>query len=314
MPEIIQIEGDLVKVLQTELIREAKLADLLPHIENRPPITIGPLPKSAIYVHWDESDPKNKRVQFICEQTPGVKNARYNQRRYAISIPWTYWVIDFSTAGNPTDSKVPWTLQNSRIYWAREQVKDLDSMVGTALVPNCDTRGGICYGSTGVPANLPLGVRVDRLIAEFWQTTFTHDSGTGSPWQSETGSTSWARWDRESKADPNAWMKFPEWDDKKAQEGRGRIVQKSLRSLLGSIHDRTRPIEVEGMIPDMVMPFTFGRAEEYARTWTPVDRHRMFVALQNLQADDPAAVEAPAAPAGPIIDDDLGGEVIPDGQ
>lgn len=315
MPEIIQIEGDLVKVLQTELVREAKLVDLLPHIENRPPITIGPLPKSAIYVHWDESNAKNKRVQLICEQTPGLKNPRYNDRRYVISVPWTYWVIDMVTAGNPHDTTVPWQMENSRIFWAREQVVNLDSMIATAMVPNCDARGGICYGSTGVPASLPLGVRIDRLISEFWQTTFTHDSGTGSPWQSETRSTSWARWDRESRADPNAWMKFPEWENtvEPNRAGQGRIAQFTLRSILGSTHDRTRPVQLEGTIPDMVFPFTFGRAEEYARTWTPVDRHRMLVALQNLQADNPAAIEAPEAGGAPAADD-LGGELIPAGQ
>lgn len=309
MPEIIQIEGDLVRVYNQEVVREARLNDLLPHLEHRPPITIGPIPMSARFIHWDESDPQRKTVQIICEQTPGNKTTIYNQRRYVISVPWTYWIFDFRTAGNPLDVTAPWAMQNSRIFWARERVVSLQSEVRRALIPNCDTQGGICYGNTGVPAHLPLDVRVDRLISEFWQTQFTHDSGTGSPWQSETGSNSWRRWDQESRANPNAWTMFPEWDPTVGRDNHGRMPAFVLADLLGKDQRRAAAVTVEGAIPDMITPMTFGRAEEWAAALTPVDRHRLFTALQNMQADDPGALVAPP-PAVELADDDLGGEPI----
>lgn len=308
MPEIIQIEGDLVRVYNQEMMREARLQDLLPHIESRPPITIGPLPTSARFVHWDESDARRKRVQMICEQMPGNKTTRYGNRRYVISVPWTYWVLDFTTAGNPLDTNAAWQMTNSRIYWARERITSLQSEVRRALIPNCDTLGGICYGNTGVPANLPLDVRVDRLISEFWQTEFTHDSGTGSPWQSETNTSSWARWDRESRANPNAWTLFPEWDETVGTDGRGKMPSMTMMSQLGR-HERAVAVNVEGAIRDLPRPMTFMRAEEWAQQYTPVERHRLFVALQNLHADDPAAMTPPPAEAA-VVDDDLGGEPI----
>jgi hypothetical protein len=315
VPQILEVEGELVRLVQKDIIEEGRLQDMLPFLENRPPITIGILPKSAIIVHWDESNAKQKRAQFLCELAPGLRSARYNERRYQISIPWTYFLFDYTTASHPTDDQIAWQRTNNRIFWAKEPVKNFDSMLGTALVPNCDQFGGICYGDTGVDARLPIGVQMDRLVHEFYSTTFTHDSGTGSPWQSETNNDNWARWDRESRANPNAWQTMPEWEtDEAVGTGRRRpararfITYKTVREILGTLHDRTQPIQVEGMIPEMVMPFTFGRAEEWLGSLTAVDRHRLLTALTNMQADNPGVVEAP--PAVAVGADDLGGEPI----
>lgn len=305
MTQIIQIEGELVRVLETTLLREARLEDVLPHIETAKPITAGMLPKSALFIHWDETDPMNRRVQLFCEQSPGVRTSVWNNRRFVLSIPWTYYLFDFFVKGTPNDNTHPWALRDSRVYWAKEPVSGLDSKIYTALVPNCDTQGGICWGSTGVQGNLPLGVRVDRTISEFYQSVFTHSNGAGSPWQSVTGKDNWAMWDKESKKDPAAWMKFPEWEDRKS----GIMREMTVKDVLGSYHDRTKPIEVESAIPEMVTPMTFGRSEEWLKGITAVDRHRLFVALTNMQADEPATMEPPPA-AETFDENDLGGELI----
>ena len=312
MPEEITIVGDLVQVHNRELVRESRLVDFLPFIENRPPLTIGKLPKTAAFVYWDESDPKNKRVKLLVELAPAVRTCRYVDRRYTLSIPWTYFLFEYSTAGNPNDIRTPWELRQNRIYWARNEVLDLDSQLATALVPNCDDRGTICYGNTGVDASLPLNVRIDRTVSEFYHTTFMHDSGTGSPWQSETNSHTWARWHRETAEDPAAWMKFPEWETEVARPNHGRITYTTARDVLALREQRPSVINVEGTIPDLPMPFTFGRAEEWltAQVTEPTDRHRLLVALQNLQADTPAAVVAPPRVRARDIDDELGGEPI----
>jgi hypothetical protein len=297
VPERIIIEGSLVRTEHYEPGVEARLVDLLPHIEARPPITVGLLPKSAVMFHWDESNAKNKRVQFLCEMTPGVKTSNYNNRALAISLPWTYFLFDFTTSGNPLDGHTLWTHTNSRVYWAREQVTSLQSEIGTALVPNCDTAGAICYGTTAVDANLPLGVRVDRLVDEFYRSQFTHDSGTGSPWSSETGEVSWDRWVKETALDRQAWTKFPEWETGGRARGRGgyTIEKRTVGTVLGSQHDRFQPIQLTGTIPDLIEPMTFGRAEEWLNGLTPESRERLEVAMNNLKGDPPAAEPEPAA-------------------
>lgn len=304
MAQIIQIEGDLVRYLETNLIREARLEDVLPHIETKKPVTIGMLPKSALFAYWDESNPMDRRVQLLCEQSPGVRTAIWNGRKFVLSIPWTYYLFDFRVKGNP-DEKHPWVMYNSRVFWAKEQITGMESELRTALVPNCDETGGICWGSTGIQGNLPLGVRVDRTINDFYQSVFTHSNGAGSPYQSETGKDNWAKWDRESRKDPSAFMKFPEWDKDKS----GLMRRMTVADVLGTYHDRTAPIQVESAIPEMVTPMTFGRSEEWLNGITAVDRHRLFVALTNMKADEPATMEAP--PATEAFDpNELGGEPI----
>jgi hypothetical protein len=315
VPRQLIIEGELVREVDVTVLRETRLADMMPFIAESKPLIIGRLPKSAIIVGWDETDPRRKRASFLCEVMPGVRNMRYNNRRYNISLPWTYFLFDFTTPGDPADGNALWAPENQRIYWAREQVTSLDSRVGTALIPNCDTAGGICYGTTGVPGDIRLDIRVDRLVEEFWRTTFTHDSGTGSPWQSETNSTSWARWHTESTANPNAWMTFPEWENPRQRGGGGRIVMRPLREVIGERLNRFVPVAVEGAIPPMVEPMTFGRVEEWLAQpdITPVMRHRMFTALQNMGADNPAAMEAPPVVAQ-IVDDAEGGMPLAPGE
>lgn len=310
MPSEITIIGNLVQVHERNLVREARLEDFLPFVENRPPITIGKLPKTAVLVRWDESDARYRHVKMLVELAPGVRECRYAGRRYTLSIPWTYFLFEYRTTGNPNQSNTPWELRQNRIFWARQEVLDLDSQLATALVPNCDETGTICYGNTGVDASLPLNVRVDRTVSEFYHTTFMHDSGTGSPWQSETGSHTWARWHRESVADPAAWTKFPEWESTTARRNEGRITYQTVREVFDAHMERPSVINVVGTIPDLPMPFTFGRAEEWLTTQVtdPGNRHRLLVALQNVQADEPTAVAPP--PEVNEVDDDLGGEPI----
>lgn len=300
MPQIIQIEGELVRILDTNIIREARLDEVMPHLEHRPPLAIGPIPKTAKFMYWDESNARARRAQFLCELPPARRTVPYNNNPSVISIPWTYFLFDFRTAGPPSEGNTVWEHTNSRIFWARQEVVNYDSQLRTALVPNCDGMGGICYGGTGVPAGLPLNVRVDRLVAEFYATNFTHDSGAGAPWQSQTGSHSWARWIRESENDPEAWNRFPEWENN-GRVGRGGMATYTVRQAMGSVHDRTQPIQLIGAIPAMTTPFTFGRAEEWLRSEAlgateeerRIYRHRLLVALQNLHAEDPGF----AAPA-----------------
>lgn len=304
MTQLIQIEGEMVRVLETEVLRQVRLEDFLPHIEHRPAITIGMLPKSAVFVHWDESNPTRKRIVILAERTAGMTTMVYNARRYRLSMPWTYMKFEYTTTGDPMNG-VAWQIKNTEIFWAREQITDHNSELRTALIPNVDNRGQICWGNTGVPARLPLGVRVDRTLEEFYKTQFTHSNGAGSPWQSETGLDNWKRWDDESKLDPACYKNFPEWNTTTLMR------RMTVGGVMAEINDRTIPVMVEGAIPEMPTPMTFGRAEEWAHGLTAVDRYRLHTALTNMHADDPATMTPPPPVAAGALDPhDLGGEPI----
>jgi hypothetical protein len=289
VPDKLIIDGDMVRVERVETISEARLVDLLPHIESRPPITVGLLPKSAIFFFWDESNPMARRAAFLCEMTPGVRTANYNNHPYAISLPWTYFLFDFSTKGNPADGSTVWSHTNSRVFWAREQVTSVDSLIGRALVPNCDQEGAICYGTTAVDATLPLGVRVDRLVDEFYRSAFTHDSGTGSPFVKsgiiDGREGDWTEWVKQTAMNPHVWQDFHEWTKNR---GTPAIHLRPLRDVLGSRHDRMKPITLEGTIPPLIEPMTFGRAEEWLAGISEASVTRLKAAIEAREAATPA--------------------------
>jgi hypothetical protein len=156
---------------------------------------------------------------------------------------------------------------------------------------------------------------------EFYLTTFMHDSGTGSPWGSETGSVSWARWHTETENDPHAWRRMPEWN-RSSDEGAHPAIAplRSVRDIFTERQVRATEVGVIGNIPDMELPFTFGRAEEWLRSERlgvndeerAANRLRLQTALANIAAETPAAVRAPRRRAQ--VADDLGGVPIEDGE
>ena len=313
MPTQIIIEGDMVRTIEVTEVSQVRLEDLLPKIETRPPIFVGALPKSAKFIHWDESNAQTKRVSILAELEPGRRSCRYETRRYDLSIPWTYFRFDFQSPNNGRNDQ--WQAVDNRVFWAQEEATSLDSMIGRALVPNCDTGGTICYGTTAVPATLNLGPRVDRLVHSFYATTFTHDSGTGSPWSTETRSTAWNRWALESREDPHAWRRFPEWAMNGGNRGAMGIGPlQSIKDILGDKTPRPTFINIEDAIPPMTIPFTVGRAVEWFQNeFNPDQRLRMRAAM-DLAIGEGGEGFAVAAPRLPDQVEDIGVPVPEDEQ
>lgn len=290
----IVMEGDMVRELRVELVKEVRLTDFMPHIEHRPPVTLGVLPASTRFVYWDETDPKNKHVQLLAELAPGIRTSKMRDNiRHQLSYPWTYFLFDFNTSGDPMEGK-NWAHTNTRVFWARENVTGPKSLLYTALVWNCDTNGQICWGSTYSDAAMSLSQRVETLIIDFYRTQFAHTSGAGSPWQSETGHDTWNRWIAETKKNPAAFRNFPEWNlDGKTQKNNP-MKSYTLKDLFGTITDRSKPIEVEGRIPDLIIPMTFGRAEEWLANLSDSDVLKLETSIANYRIER----AAPAAGNG----------------
>lgn len=315
------ILGDVTHVREVQTIRTIPTDDWLALMEKRPQITMGTLPSTAVFLHWNQSNYPQTFVHLICEEPPGLKNLRMRNHRFLLSLPWTYFSYTFSMNQDPlgTGLVMPrWTQGASRVFWAIERATRLDSVLHTALIANCDGDGYICYGSTGVDANLSLGPRADRLTREFYHTTFMHDSGTGTPWQSETGIPNWRRWHEESHDDPVAYRRFPEWNLPDQPMGEGGMRPITIEAILQNEMNMNSPTGtrqehqfVNALDGEVVIPpppperFTFRRAEEWLQQpgITAVDRYRFFTALQNLQADTPTFMEEP-----PVIDENTGNQ------
>ena len=296
MAKRVTIHGNVADIEEVELLRSVPVDSLFRHIENRPAQNIGPLPKTAVFIRWDESNPRERHLYVMTQLPPLVRNLRYINRRYNLSIPWTYFLFDFSTTQDPTTFTGIWAMGRTRVYWAREEATGWNSQLSRALIANCDEGGVICYGDTGVDAALPLNARVDRLTTDFYQTTFMHDSGTGVPFRTD-GAQTWARWEQETaQHGVTAYRNFPDWDgpympNLTVLDAFNTNIPRTQRTA----NVAPRQLLVPGGMEDLPEAFTFQRAEQWLTPpgITAVDRHRLFVALQNLQADNPATIEAP---------------------
>lgn len=319
MARRVTFHGDIADIEEVELIRSVPIDLFFAQVENRPAQNFGPLPLTARFIRWDESNQRERHLFVMTELPPGIRNLRFLNRRYNLSIPWTYFLYDFWTREDPTTFRGIWSQNRVKVFWAEEQATNWDSPLARALIANCDTNGVICYGDTGVDVTLPINARIDRLTTDFYLTTFMHDSGTGVPFQSE-GAQTWARWEMETaQHGATAFRNFPEW---RTEYMPTRTVQEHFNFY--ARHEGTgeqiteTPVMpmVQGGIPDLPTAFTFQRAEEWLRQdgITAVDRHRLFVALQNQEAENPGFIEAPVEPDDNDINTRMGGQPLAEGD
>ena len=283
MTQQLLIEGDLVKIIETTVTHTARLTDIMPFIESRPPVTLMH-PRSAIFTKWDESNgPNNMSVQFLCELPPSRRNIVKERRRYELAMPWTYFIFDFS------GSMQAWSLDDSRVFHTNAKVESLDSRLWTAFLPNVYEDGRICFGSTGAPTRANISARVDQLLNEWYLTNFNNDliSGRTRPFPfAPTPKSSLRPWvDATATLGAGAWTTFPEWTDPAVGSMRvGELLQHG---------DRMAPMVFEEQIPPLPAPATFGRVEEWFTSLTPSQRLRVQRATQlnEVTPDDGAPAE-----------------------
>lgn len=299
MEEIIEIQGDLVRTIRREIINEVDLKDIAPHMETRAPLTLTALPRNSVrHLHWDESNPAMTDAQFLIELPPRVRTIDYDNADptvpCVVALPYTIFNFIISTR-TPNPQGQDWSLDNLRVYWARESAQNLDQHVIPALLPNIYADATVCWGNTGINAAQPLADRIDEIVNTFYLSTFT-DHGVRDrewPWNRRT----YKRWARETAADNQAWKTFPEWDlaDTNVEHVR-------LRDLFTHATGHATPTLTDN-IPTFPEIPTFGRAEEWLREQLdPIQRFRLRAALANVEADDPTTFVAPPPPV--LFDED----------
>lgn len=285
MTRRIEIEGDLIRTIEYDVLHQGNLQDVLPLIENRPPVTLLH-PRSAIYTHWDESNPNEKHVRFLCELEPAIRMLRKSNRGYRVAVPWTYFVFSFYTSdANPTTTH-NWSMADHSVFHAPRRLESLEDMLYVAFLPNVDERGSICFGTTGVRTDQPLQNRIDQLVNEWYLTMFNNDlvAGRSHPFPfNGTGLGPWVAATREHGL--QAYTMFPEWN-------MTNVPKRPAHEFLDLAEPRSAMVTLTDTIPPMATSPTFGRTEEWLRELTPTQRYRILVSMNNIIAEDPNAVAA----------------------
>ena len=319
MTQIIEIEGDLARRVSREVIQEMPLADILPFIENRPPITMFH-PRSAIFTYWNESDPRNKQVKYLCELPPGIRSIVKSGRRYRLAIPWTYFVFGFTmgAAGDINDG-ANWQMVDYLVFHSRDRFEGPEHRLWTAFLPNVYEDGRICFGTTGVPTRQSLMNRVDQMVNEWYLTQFNNDvHGSRThplPFNGRLPN-GWALWVNATRDHGlQAIQQMPEWDvtDQSIPSWTVSEILTGMGarpSMIAFPQERVQIGTVTDAVPAIQMPWTFGRIEEWYAQLDPVQRFRVRTAANNYVTENPAAVQAPTPDDDPNNLTDDGGEAV----
>lgn len=296
MSQKVVIQGELVSIINEEIVRQLPLADFSANLVQKVPVTIPLLPRTAVFAHWDETNPNEKRLYILAELPPGIrtiiKQRGTENRKYKLAFPWTYfWFV-------AVQSGARWSITTYKCFHAREQFSSLEQPLTVAFCHNVyrDT-GDICFGSAGAPANQSIANQVDWLVNNWYQTRFNAD--LEGQMRYPFGGTSYKAWVDQTASDGNCWRDFPEWTN-------GVRHQLTVTQLIGAGVARATRIIADYAIPEIPAPMTFGRAEEWLRSLTAENRGRLRVALNNIGADNPDAIVDPIREENVPVEDDGG--------
>lgn len=302
--QFLQIQNNLAQIVDFRVIRQGRLEDIAPHLEVGNNFSLPTVPRTAVFASLNIED-GTQTLAFLSEIPPGRKNLVKRQRdgrffRYRLAMPWTYmWTTWQSRNGRN------WSSMEYRIFHALNRYSGPNDEMIAALLPNVYANGNICWGATGADANQSIGDRVDDLTNNWYLTRFNTDldGEHGLPW----GEPNYGRWVRESRENIDCWRSWPEWE---------RAPKYTVNGLLNGegFQSRLERQTVQGAIPEIPAPLTFGRADETMAALTPEQQAILFLALQNngITADNLPAIDTATENTGanPVTPDDDGGELI----
>jgi hypothetical protein len=273
MPRFIEIEGDLVSLIEKNIIQSIPLTEFLPKIERRIPIVTPVLPTNTRAVWWDTTDLSRQKLLVLMEREPQVINMNLTGRIHALTIPWTRFMFYAST--RDPNQNLFWHLDDYRVFWSNKRYTDgaAQDMLA-AMIPNVYDDARICFGSTGAEADQNLADRLDQTVNEFYISNFNHDLTIRRP----NGWTNWGTWKRETLSNPASWANWTDWTQRTHDMT---SWNKLCEDWFSDSTPRYAPMIASDPIPEVPLGATFGRINEWITTMNPDQYRRLFTAVSN---------------------------------
>lgn len=269
MTDRIVFEGGLVRHERVEVVSQAPAETLSPHLVRRIAATFPVMPSHPVRYMTINGDANTGL--FMVEQPPARRSIRvrhssgiyeddYERREagesfgiWQVQFPWQYWVFTFRTQMRGLTFG-DFVIDESLLYWARDQWGAITDRLWAAPVPNVTESGSICWGNTNA-TNASLAARIDDYINTFTATIFNEDLGHNTPF--DRSLTTW-----EANSEPGSlWRDWAFWDD----------PGDHLTTTITDIAEMQRrpPINMATLNPAFITPpdipqdFTAARAREY---------------------------------------------------
>lgn len=339
MPEIIEIEGDVVRHIRREIVSTTTLAAAAPHLEVHAPAISPVLPRGTVLFSFD---PDEKRGAFLVEHAPMRVNitvhfdrgltgatppvdyeratAGNNGRtaQFNIQLPYLYFLYGFRTGTRPADlgyTMADFTIDRSNLYMLREPFTHADQKLYMATLLNVKN-ARICWGYTQHD-NDSLAVRINHMINEFAVTIFNNHYGVPLP----RGVTSLTDWETRSEGNPLFYREWDHWNQAPDSKSAADLLRAAMVADGTTLGYTALPIQEDRghiIIPEPPRQFTIARLREWMRE-IPAPLRTRFLAEAAAEAttDDALAPEeayeafledmrAAAAAGDAEDDDDLG--------
>jgi hypothetical protein len=132
---------------------------------------------------------------------------------------------------------------------------------------NISSDGRICIGSAAADPGASVGQHIDRLISNFWNSTFNDDiQPHGMPYGD------YAEWQAETEINANCWQ---QWDWLPTAP-----YATTLNQFIDQPHSRLDPVSNQNAIPDVPMGATWGRFNEWFNDLPEEARLRLIEATR----------------------------------
>lgn len=220
------------------------------------------------------------RVSFLIEQPPTVRHVTWAARarrpegvkEFDLAIPWVYMLFT-ANRHNANDPDSELYYEGMSIYCSPKPFTDKDHIVTGMPINNVEQNGRICFGTAAVDATLALGPMIDQLANSFWNSNFNYEHTPTLP-----GYKDYLEWQEDTKQNPVCWTNWPWKDQRKWPHPEMKIAD-----LVKTNIDRATPAFAPDPIPTLPQAPTFGRAIEWTRGLTAIQRGQLKAAIAELE-------------------------------
>jgi len=112
------------------------------------------------------------------------RDQRGDIKNFSLAFPYVIFIAVFSEK-----------VESIYVYFRNKPLKSLNSTLRKAVFSNLNADNGVCRSESNTTSSMPLNVRIETAIADFWQSTFNSD--LDNEWRERT--------DIDNRLDLNAW-------------------------------------------------------------------------------------------------------------
>jgi hypothetical protein len=200
MAEVIQIEGNLVKIFDITPRYEVPIGEIEQYLSVPRPAMSPLLPRaqnlSTVLAWFDEA---NNKIRLLIERAPRTEKIRieplspledlenYAQEHgvepediagtYDLPLPWEYYDFQGNLGGTAIAGVTTFTLSSTKLWWSKQKLQNIHTdLLYYPRLPNINN-ADICWGDTNSGVGGTLADKITAMILNFYETPFNEDYG-----------------------------------------------------------------------------------------------------------------------------------------